>query len=90
MNDQKPAARRLAYGVDPKRPERFSLRQARYDALAGDIDALAADAARRQRRLAVLDIGTGAGASPLHLRAKPNFHVIDIDGADVDRQYKRR
>ena len=28
----------LAYGVDPKRKERCSLRQARYDAIAVDID----------------------------------------------------
>jgi SAM-dependent methyltransferase len=79
--------RRLAYGVDPKRPQRYSLRQARYDALAEDIDALAAAAARDGRRLSVLDIGAGEGTSPLHLRARPNFPAIDLDGADKDRQY---
>jgi SAM-dependent methyltransferase len=84
---QNAAPKRLAYGVDPKRPERFSLRQARYDALAHDIDALAAKASLKGRRLAVLDIGSGGGASPLHLRARPHFRAIDIDATDVDRQY---
>jgi hypothetical protein len=31
------APRGLAFGVDPSRPERYSLRQARYAALAEDI-----------------------------------------------------
>jgi SAM-dependent methyltransferase len=79
--------KRLAYGVDPKRPERYSLRQARYDALAHDIDALAAAAAAHGRRLDVLDIGSGGGASPRHLRARPHFCAIDIDATDIDRQY---
>jgi SAM-dependent methyltransferase len=88
MTEQKPAPRRLAFGVDPRRPQRYSLRQARYDALAHDIDALAGAAARQGRRLSILDIGAGAGASPLHLRARPHFGAVDIDGADVDRRYK--
>ncbi len=88
MNNHKPKPRRLAYGVDPRRPQRYSLRQARYDALAHDIDALAAKAAKQGRRLAVLDIGAGGGASPLHLRVRPNFATIDLDGADKDREYK--
>jgi hypothetical protein len=49
MNNHKPKPRRLAYGVDPRRPQRYSLRQARYDALARDIDALAAKAAKQGR-----------------------------------------
>ena len=88
MNDNQTKPRRLAFGVDPKRPHRYSLRQARYDALAHDIDKLAAAATRRGRRLAVLDIGAGGGASPLHLRARPNFGTIDLDGADKDREYQ--
>jgi SAM-dependent methyltransferase len=87
MNDQNAPTRRLAYGVDPRRPERFSLRQARYDALAADIDALAGAAAREGRRLSVLDIGSGGGATPLHLSARPNFAAIDIDATDIDKKY---
>src|SRR6202040_3217111 len=70
------------------RPQRYSLRQARYDALAHDIDALAAAAAKAGRRISVLDIGAGGGATALHLRARPNFAAVDIDATDVDRQYK--
>ena len=78
---------RLAYGVDPKRPERYSLRQARYDALAHDIDALAGQAAGAGRRLSVLDIGSGGGATPMHLRARANYKTIDIDATDLNMQY---
>jgi 2-polyprenyl-3-methyl-5-hydroxy-6-metoxy-1,4-benzoquinol methylase len=81
------APERLAFGVDPKRPQLYSLRQARYDALAHDIDALARIAAKSDRRLSVLDIGSGGGATPLHLRARPHFGAIDIDATDVDMQY---
>jgi 2-polyprenyl-3-methyl-5-hydroxy-6-metoxy-1,4-benzoquinol methylase len=88
MNPQQTTSNpRLAYGVDPKRPERYSLRQSRYDALAHDIDALAGKAASQGRRLAVLDIGSGGGASPRHLRGRVNFKAIDIDATDLDRQY---
>jgi SAM-dependent methyltransferase len=79
--------RGLAFGVDPRRSERYSLRQARYDALAHDIDLLATAAAARKTRLTVLDIGAGRGSTPLHLRARANFSSIDIDGVDIDRQY---
>lgn len=82
-----PSPPRLAFGVDPKRAERYSLRQARYDALAHDIDALAGKAARQSRRLSVLDIGSGGGATPIHLRVRPNFGNIEIDATDRDMQY---
>ena len=72
-----------AFGVDPKRAQRYNLRQARYDALASDIDALAGNASQAGRRLAVLDIGCGRGTAATHLSAKPNFHFIDIDATEV-------
>ena len=78
----------MAFGVDPKRPHRYNLRQSRYDALAHDIDALAGKAAQGESRLAVLDIGCGRGAAALHLRARPNFGVIDIDATDIGEKYK--
>lgn len=88
MKHQAPTAPvRLAFGVDPFRPQRFSLRQARYDALASDIDALAAAAVDAGRRLSVLDIGSGSGSTPRHLRARAHFGALDIDATDVDRQY---
>ena len=81
------ASDRKAYGVDPKRPQRYNLRQARYDALAHDIDVLAGKAAQAGWRLAVLDIGCGRGAASIHLRARPNFGAIDIDATDLGVKY---
>lgn len=78
---------RMAFGVDSKRRELYSLRQARYDALGHDVDALAATAAKNDHRLSVLDIGGGAGATSTHLRARPNFKNIDISATDLDKQY---
>jgi len=79
-----------AFGVDPKRTQRYNLRQARYDALANDIDALAGQAAQLGRRLSVLDIGCGRGTAATHLSAKPNFGRIDIDAteASLEKKYK--
>jgi SAM-dependent methyltransferase len=78
---------RKAFGVDPKRAQRYNLRQARYDALAHDIDALAGKAAEVGQRIAVLDIGCGKGAAAMHLRAKTNFGAVDIDATDIGPRY---
>jgi 2-polyprenyl-3-methyl-5-hydroxy-6-metoxy-1,4-benzoquinol methylase len=78
----------MAFGVDPKRPHRYNLRQSRYDALAHDIDVLAGKAALAGQRLAVLDIGCGKGAAAMHLRARPNFGAIDIDATDIGVKYE--
>ena len=77
------SAPRYAYGVDPHRPERYSLRQARYDALAEDIDAWAGIAARQQRRLSVIDIGCSSGLLYRHLEPRANFPAIDFHATDV-------
>src|SRR6185437_3323210 len=50
-----------AFGVDPSRPQRYSLRQSRYDAIAADISDWAAAAAARGERLSVLDVGCAWG-----------------------------
>ena len=50
-----------AFGIDPTRPERYSLRQSRYEALASDISAWAGEAAARGETLSLLDIGCGWG-----------------------------
>jgi SAM-dependent methyltransferase len=76
-------APRLAFGVDPSRPERYSLRQARYAALAEDIDGWAAAAAGHGQRLSLLDVGCGWGPLLCHLAGKPHFAGIDIAGADM-------
>src|SRR5438045_5182759 len=74
---------RLAFGVDPSRPERYSLRQARYAALADDIDVWAGAAARRGETLSLLDVGCGWGPLLRHLDTKPYFDNIEISAADV-------
>lgn len=72
-----------AFGVDPTRRERYSLRQSRYDALAHDIDAAAAAAAGEERKLRVLEIGCGTGVLLRHLEVRPNFANIEVFGADL-------
>src|SRR5438045_4857107 len=74
---------RLAFGVDPSRPERYSLRQARYAALADDIDVWAGAAARRGETLSLLDVGCGWGPLLRHLDTKPYFDNIEMSAADV-------
>ena len=76
-------APRLAFGVDPSRRERYSLRQARYAALADDISAWARAAAQRGETLSVLDVGCGWGPLLRHLDTKPHFDNIEISAADV-------
>src|SRR5712671_4190231 len=81
--DPQRTAPRLAFGVDPSRPERYSLRQARYAALADDISEWAGTAAARGETLALLDVGCGWGPLLRHLDAKPYFDNIAISAADV-------
>lgn len=77
-----PEQQRMAYGVDPHRRERYSLRQARYDALARDINDWAADVASTGGTLSVLDVGCGSGLLLRHLEAKPNFGRLEISATD--------
>jgi 2-polyprenyl-3-methyl-5-hydroxy-6-metoxy-1,4-benzoquinol methylase len=75
-----------AYGVDPRRPEYYSLRESRYDALGADIDAWAAEAAAEGRRLKVLDVGCTSGILFRHLEPRPHCAVIDIWATDIKRE----
>jgi SAM-dependent methyltransferase len=72
-----------AFGVDPSRPQRYSLRQSRYDAIAGDISEWAAAAAARGERLSVLDVGCAWGVLLRHLQARPHFGSIAISATDI-------
>ena len=76
-------APRLAFGVDPSRPERYSLRQARYAALADDISEWAGAAARRGDSFSLLDVGCGWGPLLRHLDTKPHFDKLEMSAADV-------
>ena len=74
--------RGLAFGVDPHRSERYSLRQSRYDAAAQDISNWAGVAARSGRKLAVLDVGCGSGSLLRHLEAKPHFDALILSATN--------
>jgi SAM-dependent methyltransferase len=83
---------RHAFGVDPKRPERYRLRLSRYMVLAQDISDWAGEAARSGRTLSVLDVGCGWGPLLCQLEGEPDFANIRISACDlaVDRGlYKR-
>ena len=73
-----------AFGVDPTRPERYSLRQSRYDALAEDVDRWAGEAAAAGQKLRVLDIGCSTGVSLRYLEGRAHFDAIRLSGADLE------
>lgn len=79
-----------AFGVDPARPQLYSLRQSRYDALAWEIDGFAS-AVPAGEKLRLLIVGCGAGIELRHLEGKPHFDKLMIAGTNIDDQsiYKR-
>lgn len=79
------------FAPDPKRPEAYRLRLARYAVLAQDISAWAEAAARAGKVLSVLDVGCGWGPLLCQLVAESNFDQLQISGTDlVDKVlYKR-
>jgi SAM-dependent methyltransferase len=82
---------RQVFAADPKRPQRYRLRLARYCVLAQDISAWAGVAAATGGTLSLLDVGCGWGPLLCQLEAEPNFAALAISGADLaDRViYKR-
>ena len=79
--DQEPS-KRLAFGVDPKRAERYSLRQSRYNAAAQDINAWASSIAASGGTVALLDVGCGGGSLLRHLENEPNFGAIEVSATN--------
>ena len=73
----------FAYGVDPRRAEYYSLRQARYDALADDIDNWAAGALAQGRMLRLIDIGCATGILFRHLEPRAHCAAIEMHGSDI-------
>src|SRR5260370_36054072 len=74
---------RQAFGIDPTRRERYSLRQSRYEALAADISAWAGEAAVRDATLSLLDVGCGWGPLLRYLDTKPHFDRLRISATDM-------
>ncbi len=89
--DGSPSKPAWAFGVDPHRRERYSLRQARYDALAEDLSAWAAAAASAGETLSVLDVSCGQGLLLRHLEAKPHFDKLAFSATDLQnhRTYRK-
>ena len=69
--------------IDPRRPQPYRLRLARYAALAQDISDWAGAAAREGRPLTVLDVGCGWGVLLRHLEDQPHFSNMTLSAADV-------
>jgi len=70
-----------AYGVDPRRREHYSLREARYDALGAAIEARLA--VGRVVIELVLDAADGAGASWLHRHTEVIRKTVDQESGRV-------
>lgn len=77
--------RRKAFGVDKTRPERYSLRQARYQALAETISQLAQQSQQAGRRLRLLDVGLHDGLTMRYLEVLPGAENIDYHGVDLEQ-----
>ena len=69
--------------IDPRRPQPYRLRLARYAALAQDISQWAGAAASEGRSLSVLDVGCGWGVLLRHLEDQPHFANIALSAADI-------
>lgn len=81
-----------AFGVDPTRQERYSLRQARYYAIAQDLAALIAQASQRGETLKLLDVGVWNGVSMRYIEEHNELGTLEFHGVDLklrDNLYKR-
>jgi SAM-dependent methyltransferase len=72
-----------AYGVDPTRPERYSLRQARYHALGETVADCVADVSRRGEILKLLDVGCWNGVSMRHIEPHDELGTVEYHGVDL-------
>ncbi len=81
-----------AFGVDPTRKERYSLRQARYYAIAQDMSRIAAEATQRGETIQLLDVGVWNGVSMRYIEEHNHLGTIEFHGVDLklrDNLYKR-
>ncbi|QFR34684.1 bifunctional 2-polyprenyl-6-hydroxyphenol methylase/3-demethylubiquinol 3-O-methyltransferase UbiG [Ancylobacter sp. TS-1] len=74
----------MAFGVDPTRTQFYSLRQARYDALATSINEMSAQFAAQGKRLKLMDIGVHNGTMLRHLEHRSARQNIDYSIADME------
>ena len=86
MNSRNPGAAPqpgMAFGVDPSRSERYSLRQARYHEIGNFLAERGRAAAATGQVLKVLDIGAGPGLTLRHLEMQAGAEAIELYGADI-------
>lgn len=76
-------SRGMAFGVDPQRQERYSLRQARYFALAEDIGRWIDEASRAGRTLKFLDVGVHNGVSLRYIEQHDELGTLEYHGVDL-------
>ncbi len=76
----------MAFGVDPTRKERYSLRQARYQAIADTIWELTPAFQQRGERLQLLDVGVWNGVSMRYIEPRDPAQVVDYHGVDLKLQ----
>lgn len=73
----------MAFGIDSTRKEFFSLRQARYDALADNIAQFSRRKRKEGQRLQLLDIGPFKGTTYMHLQDRDGVENIDVSIAEL-------
>src|SRR5579884_3513730 len=76
--------KQLAFGVDSRRSEKYSLRQSRYYVIAKDVSQLAKFAKIKGERLKLLDIGVASGVCRRYIETQSDEEVIDHYGADLE------
>ncbi len=73
----------MAFGVDPQRQERYSLRQARYHALAEDVGRWIDEASRAGQTLKLLDVGVHNGISLRYIEQHDELGTLEYHGVDL-------
>lgn len=83
MSDQMTSTTRLAYGVDPTRPERYSLRQSRYQAVGEVVGELIPEFQTAGRSLQLLDVGVWNGISRRYIEPHDPASTVVYHGVDL-------
>lgn len=73
-----------AFGVDPSRPQHYSLRQSRYFALARQIEYFVQSSFTMNDIVKLLDIGVGTGVTQRYVPSQYSNKIIIFDGADLN------
>lgn len=81
-----PAATPMAFGVDPTRRERYSLRQARYFEIGETVAQLLAQRPATAGPLKLFDVGVWNGVSMRYLEQQPGAERIEYHGIDLKLQ----